>query len=124
MNWNRWFSAVQHGGEASSLESTLYETSLPDVLDAQRSLSSAEESLLQSRVLLATNRIALNKALGGGWDGAVDSTNPRSSTSRPCQGGRCSARRREQMCNQNRGPSAYGAMEAMRCPTLTILHPM
>ena len=88
MNWNHWLSAVQHGGEASSLESTLSETSLPDVLDAQRSLYSAEESLLQSRVLLATNRIALNKALGGGWDGAVDSTNPRSSTSRPCQGWR------------------------------------
>ena len=76
MNWNRWFSAVQHSGEASSLESTLYETSLPDVLDAQRSLNSAEESLLQSRVLLATNCIALNKALGGGWDGAVDSSRP------------------------------------------------
>ena len=32
--------------------------------------------LLQSRVSLATNYIALNKALGGGWDGAVDSAKP------------------------------------------------
>ncbi|WP_352696202.1 hypothetical protein [Mesorhizobium sp. M0152] len=32
--------------------------------------------MLQSRVLLATNYIALNKALGGGWDGAVDSARP------------------------------------------------
>ncbi|BCG79348.1 hypothetical protein [Mesorhizobium sp. 113-3-3] len=113
MNWNDWLSAVQHGGEASSLESTLSETSLPDVLDAQRSLYPAEESLLRSRVLLATDCIALNKALGGG--SAVRSTarNPRSPTSRPAHGWRCSARRREQMCNQNRGPSAYGAMEAM-----------
>ncbi|WP_027061997.1 efflux transporter outer membrane subunit [Mesorhizobium loti] len=66
-------------GEAASLEGTLYkagETSLLDVLDAQRSLYSAEDSLLQSRVLLATNYIALNKALGGGWDGAVDSSKP------------------------------------------------
>ncbi|UVK51736.1 efflux transporter outer membrane subunit [Mesorhizobium sp. AR02] len=66
-------------GEAANLEGTLYkagETSLLDVLDAQRSLYSAEDSLLQSRVLLATNYIALNKALGGGWDGAVDSSKP------------------------------------------------
>lgn len=43
---------------------------------AQRSLYSAEDSLLQSRVLLATDYIALNKALYGGWDGAVDSARP------------------------------------------------
>ncbi|MES0199336.1 efflux transporter outer membrane subunit [Mesorhizobium sp. M0011] len=72
-------SSARSYGEAASLEGTLYkagETSLLDVLDAQRSLYSAEDSLLQSRVLLATNYIALNKALGGGWDGAVDSTKP------------------------------------------------
>ncbi|TIT67646.1 MAG: efflux transporter outer membrane subunit [Mesorhizobium sp.] len=66
-------------GDAARLEGTLYkagETSLLDVLDAQRSLYSAEDSLLQSRVLLATNYIALNKALGGGWDGAVDAAKP------------------------------------------------
>lgn len=66
-------------GDAARLEGTLYkagETSLLDVLDAQRSLYSAEDTLLQSRVLLATNYIALNKALGGGWDGAVDSARP------------------------------------------------
>ncbi|PBB66408.1 RND transporter [Mesorhizobium sp. WSM4312] len=66
-------------GEAANLEGTLYkagETSLLDVLDAQRSLYSAEDSLLQSRVLLAANYIALNKALGGGWDGVIDSTKP------------------------------------------------
>ncbi|WP_027052371.1 efflux transporter outer membrane subunit [Mesorhizobium erdmanii] len=72
-------SSAKSYGEAASLEGTLYktgETSLLDVLDAQRSLYTAEDSLLQSRVLLATNYIALNKALGGGWDGAVDSTKP------------------------------------------------
>ena len=76
MNWNHWLSAVQHGGEASSLESTLSETSVPDVLDAQRSLYPAEESLLRSRVLLATDCIALNKGLSGGSGGAFDSTKP------------------------------------------------
>ncbi|QKC95935.1 efflux transporter outer membrane subunit [Mesorhizobium sp. NZP2298] len=72
-------SSAKSYGEAASLEGTLYkagETSLLDVLDAQRSLYTAEDSLLQSRVLLATNYIALNKALGGGWDGAVDSAKP------------------------------------------------
>ncbi|RVA66471.1 efflux transporter outer membrane subunit, partial [Mesorhizobium sp. M7A.F.Ca.CA.001.08.2.1] len=72
-------SSAKSYGEAASLEGSLYkagETSLLDVLDAQRSLYSAEDSLLQSRVLLATNYIALNKALGGGWDGAVDSAKP------------------------------------------------
>ncbi|PWJ94808.1 NodT family efflux transporter outer membrane factor (OMF) lipoprotein [Mesorhizobium loti] len=72
-------SSAKSYGEAASLEGTLYkagETSLLDVLDAQRSLYSAEDSLLQSRVLLATNYIALNKALGGGWDGAVNSAKP------------------------------------------------
>jgi multidrug efflux system outer membrane protein len=72
-------SSAKSYGDAARLEGTLYkagETSLLDVLDAQRSLYSAEDSLLQSRVLLATNYIALNKALGGGWDGAVDSSKP------------------------------------------------
>ena len=72
-------SSAKSYGEAVRLEGTLYkagETSLLNVLDAQRSLYSAEDSLLQSRVLLATNYIALNKALGGGWDGAVDSAKP------------------------------------------------
>ncbi|WP_027035183.1 efflux transporter outer membrane subunit [Mesorhizobium ciceri] len=72
-------SSAKSYGEAASLEGMLYkagETGLLDVLDAQRSLYSAEDSLLQSRVLLATNYIALNKALGGGWDGTVDSGKP------------------------------------------------
>ena len=46
------------------------------MLDAERSLYSAEDTLLQSRVLIATDYIALNKALGGGWDGVVDSARP------------------------------------------------
>jgi outer membrane protein TolC len=34
----------------------------------------AEDSLLQSRIAIATDYIALSKALGGGWDGAIDSS--------------------------------------------------
>ncbi|WP_421915110.1 efflux transporter outer membrane subunit [Mesorhizobium sp.] len=72
-------SSAKSYGEAARLETTLFkagEASLLDVLDAQRSLYTAEDNLLQSRVLVATQYIALNKALGGGWDGTVDSAKP------------------------------------------------
>jgi outer membrane protein, multidrug efflux system len=72
-------SSAKSYGDAARLERTLYksgETSLLDVLDAERSLYSAEDALLQSRVLIATDYIALNKALGGGWDGVIDGTKP------------------------------------------------
>lgn len=38
-----------------------------DVVTAQRSLASAQDTLVQSEVSLARNAIALFKALGGGW---------------------------------------------------------
>ena len=72
-------SSAQSYGDAARLERTLYkagETSLLDVLDAERSAYSADDSLLQSRVSIATDYIALNKALGGGWDGTIDSARP------------------------------------------------
>jgi len=46
------------------------------VLDAERSLYSAEDSLIQSRVSLAKDYVALGKALGGGWDAPVDASRP------------------------------------------------
>lgn len=61
--------------EAARLSRALYTSgsaSFLDVLDAERSLYSAEESVLQSRIALATGFIALNKALGGGWLRPVD----------------------------------------------------
>lgn len=42
-------------------------TSFLDVLDAQRSLYSSEDALTQSRGAIATDLIAIYKALGGGW---------------------------------------------------------
>ncbi|TGS06488.1 TolC family protein, partial [Mesorhizobium sp. M4B.F.Ca.ET.190.01.1.1] len=66
-------------GDAARLERTLYkagETSLLDVLDAERSAYSADDAMLQSRVSIATDYIALNKALGGGWDDTIDSSKP------------------------------------------------
>ena len=70
-------SSTKSYGDAARLERTLYkagESNLLDVLDAERSAYSAEDSLLQSRVSIATDYIALNKALGGGWDGTIDSS--------------------------------------------------
>lgn len=65
--------------DAARLARSLYQngsTSFLEVLDAERSLYSAEDSLLVSRVAIATDYVALNKALGGGWDGAMDVTTP------------------------------------------------
>ncbi len=64
---------------ASDLSRTLNKagaTGFLDVLDAERSLYSAEESVIESRASIATDYIALNKALGGGWDGLVDVSIP------------------------------------------------
>ncbi|MGP9811314.1 efflux transporter outer membrane subunit [Rhodopseudomonas sp. NSM] len=65
--------------EAARLSRSLYETgssSFLDVLDAERSLYTAEDSLLDTRVSVATSYVALAKGLGGGWDGAIDSSVP------------------------------------------------
>ncbi|QGZ56870.1 efflux transporter outer membrane subunit [Paraburkholderia acidiphila] len=65
--------------QAAILSHSLYaagSTGFLDVLTADRSLYSAQDSLIQSRVLVTTDYIALNKALGGGWDGEVDTSKP------------------------------------------------
>jgi multidrug efflux system outer membrane protein len=58
--------------QAVSLSRQLYESgegTFLDVLDAQRSLHSAEDALVQSEVAIAKAYISLCKALGGGWSG-------------------------------------------------------
>ncbi|WP_315700983.1 MULTISPECIES: efflux transporter outer membrane subunit [unclassified Bradyrhizobium] len=66
-------------GEAARLSRALYETgsnTFLDVLDAERSQFSAEDSLLASRANVAKYYVALAKALGGGWDGEIDVRKP------------------------------------------------
>lgn len=66
-------------GEAARLARSLYETgssTFLDVLDAERSQFTAEDNLLASRAALAKDYVALAKALGGGWDGPIDSGRP------------------------------------------------
>jgi NodT family efflux transporter outer membrane factor (OMF) lipoprotein len=72
-------SSAGHYREAASLARSLYQSgtsSFLDLLEAERSLYSAEDSLLESRVAIATDYIALNKALGGGWNGYIDASTP------------------------------------------------
>lgn len=65
--------------EAAKLSRSLYQTgavSFLDVLDAERSSFSAQDAQIQSRVLLTTYYISLQKALGGGWTGEVETSTP------------------------------------------------
>jgi multidrug efflux system outer membrane protein len=57
--------------EARAVAQARYDAGLADllnVLDADRSLANARDSLVQSDAALATDGIALYKALGGGWE--------------------------------------------------------
>jgi len=72
-------SAARSYGEANTVARALFQagsSSFLDVLTAERSLYSASDALIESRVSIATDYIALNKALGGGWSGAIDSSKP------------------------------------------------
>ncbi|MHC5305952.1 efflux transporter outer membrane subunit [Bartonella sp. LJL80] len=65
--------------KALELSRSLYEsgnTSFLELLNAERSHYSSEQSLIESRVAITTDYIALMKALGGGWDGTVETSRP------------------------------------------------
>jgi outer membrane protein, multidrug efflux system len=62
---------VQHETKAADLAMTRYTkglTNFLNVLDAQRSLYTAEDSLVQSRAALDIDMVSLFKSLGGGWE--------------------------------------------------------
>ncbi|MFH2121982.1 MAG: efflux transporter outer membrane subunit [Pseudomonadota bacterium] len=66
--------AVTANGTAVDLATTLYaagQNNFLAVLDAQRSLYAAEDTLAQSSYTLSINMVALFKALGGGWQANV-----------------------------------------------------
>lgn len=72
-------SATASYRRATDLSRTLNEAGAADsfdVLDAERSLYAAEEAMIRSRADIAAYFIALNKALGGGWDGGIDVSKP------------------------------------------------
>lgn len=64
---------------ALSLSRSLYQsgnTSFLELLNAERSHYSSEQSLIESQVSITKDYIALMKALGGGWNGSVDVSKP------------------------------------------------
>ena len=64
-------NAVVASRRALALADELYKNGLIDflnVLDSQRALYAAESDLAQSEATMATNLVALYKALGGGWE--------------------------------------------------------
>lgn len=65
--------------KALELSRALYQsgnTSFLELLTAERSSYSADQSSIDSRVSIVNDYIALMKALGGGWDGEVDIKTP------------------------------------------------
>ena len=72
---------VIFSGEAkATLETALdrYQRGLTDylnVLDAQQANFQAELSLVKTRYTIYTNRVAIYRALGGGWDNLSENTN-------------------------------------------------
>lgn len=68
--------SVDSNQQALSLAQELYQKGLADflnVLDAQRSLYTAQDSLVQSNRALALDVISIYKALGGGWENYLPS---------------------------------------------------
>ena len=66
-------ASVAANRKAADLATQLYtegETDFLNVLSAQRSLYTSEDSLVQSTQTVSVNLIALYKALGGGWEQA------------------------------------------------------
>ena len=76
--------AVASARDSVAISTDQYKSGTVDflqVLDAQRQLLSAQDELAQSDQTIATNLVALYKALGGGWEGEADrarqrATNP------------------------------------------------
>jgi outer membrane protein TolC len=67
---NRLKEAVAAQRQSADTAESLYKDGLKDflyVLDAQRTLFSAEDRLAESRAEVTANLIRLYKALGGGW---------------------------------------------------------
>ena len=63
--------AVAANQQAVALATDLYRAGLGtflNVLDSQRSLFASQSDLAQSETTIATNMVALYKALGGGWE--------------------------------------------------------
>ncbi|HEX9788878.1 MAG TPA: efflux transporter outer membrane subunit [Candidatus Binatia bacterium] len=71
LRYRSLMDAVVANRRAVAMADELYKNGLIDflnVLDSQRALYSAESDVAQSEAAMATNLVALYKALGGGWE--------------------------------------------------------
>lgn len=71
--------AARNYREATRLSRLLYRNgaiAILDVLDAERSLFTAEDNYVLSKISITESYISLAKALGGGWDETLDSGEP------------------------------------------------
>ena len=69
--------AVAGYRQAVTLATQLYtegQTDFLNVLSAQRSLYAAQDALVQSERIVATDLVAIYKALGGGWETETQTT--------------------------------------------------
>ena len=69
--------AVAENQKAVDYSTQLYENGLTDflnVLSAQQALYTSQDALVQSQSAVSTDLVALYKALGGGWESALDPT--------------------------------------------------
>lgn len=79
LRYSRLAKASNSYAKSLELSKTLFQdgnTSFLELLNAERSQFSADTSLIESRIAITTDYISLMKALGGGWDGAVDTQTP------------------------------------------------
>ena len=70
-HWKALWNSVEQNSRAVDLSTQLYvagKTDFLNVLNAERSLYSSQDALVQSTRALASDLIALYKALGGGWE--------------------------------------------------------
>jgi NodT family efflux transporter outer membrane factor (OMF) lipoprotein len=71
LRYEKLSQAVSASQRSTDLSQELYMqglTAFLDVLTAQKSLYSNQDSLIQSQITVTTNLISLYKALGGGWE--------------------------------------------------------
>lgn len=72
-------TSVQSYRAVADLTRSSYESGASDFLDvltAERSLYAAENMRIQNKVSLALDYVALNKALGAGWNGVLNVSEP------------------------------------------------
>ena len=75
-NYPQLWSLIEQRRTAARTQFESGSATYLELLDAQRALYAAEGNLIDSRLATVSAYIALNKALGGGWSGVVNTEAP------------------------------------------------